>query len=154
MAAEFDHQPLPRLILHGVERHFEAVARGIKLVGGQVGVSQNVAVNGHGLRQPIGDGGTGKAQVLDADRFAALQAEVVEGGGQLAAVQGAGAAENQVAEDGGGAVATFRIVHAAGGDQERERGRTDVAHRLDDQRQAVVERMNRGRRGHGAGTRV
>ena len=86
-AAELDHQSLSWLVLHGTQGHLESLADGIELVGREVRFPQDVPIDGQCLGQPIGNGGTGKAQVLDADRFAALQTEIVERGGQLAAVQ-------------------------------------------------------------------
>src|SRR5262249_49563263 len=90
-----------------------------------------------------------EAEVEDPDRLAAVQAEVVQGQGQLAAVALAGAARDQVGQHAGQAEQPRRVVAAPAGDEEVHRRRADVRHALAQERQAVGEGVLVELLGHG-----
>ena len=78
---------------------------------------------------------------MRADAFVAIEAQVVEGQGQLPAVAFAGPARDQVGEDRSDAQVFRRVVDAAGRHQEVQRRRAHVLHALGQQGQAIGERM-------------
>ena len=71
----------------------------VEFLFGQVRPAQDVGVDFQGGRQVAGQRRAPEAHVHDADAFAAVQAEVVQGQGQFPAVAVAGAAGDQVGED-------------------------------------------------------
>src|SRR5690606_34743968 len=69
----------------------------------------------------------------------ALDAEVDQVVRELAAVALARAADDEIAQDRRLAVAPRRVVDASGGNHDRESGGLHAGHRLEHERQAVVE---------------
>jgi len=79
--------------------------------------------------------------MVDADAAGTLQAEAVEVIGELPAVARAGAAQDQVRQDGGRAEAVDRVGRGAGLQQQRHRRRLHAGHLLAQQGQPVREGM-------------
>ena len=134
---EFLHHLLAGFVFEAAEGLFDADAGGLELVFGEVGPLKHVGVEGEGFGQFLGEGGSGEGDVDGGGAFAAGEAEVIEGGGEFAAVEGPGAAEHPVGEDGGGSAGGGCVEGTAGGDEERERGRADIRHRFDEQGESV-----------------
>ena len=108
---------------------------------GQVRPAEDVGVNLQSGREIPRHGRAPKARVHQADALAAIEAEIVQGQRQLAAIALAGAAGDEVGEDGGEAKLIGRIVDAAGRHQEIEGRRADVFHALGQQGQSIGEGM-------------
>ena len=100
-----------------------------------------MGVDFEGLTDFVREGCPGEGDVGVGDPFMSLDAEVVEGAGELLAVVLPCTAGNQIGEDAGGAAFVGGIVNAAAGDHDRECGRLDVGHRLGHQCQPVWKTM-------------
>ena len=137
--AQLDQDFRPRLVFQAADVLQGQRTDGVQLVFRQVRPQQNVGVDFEGGGQVAGDGGAPETHVDAADALAAVQAEVVDGQRQLAAVAFAGPARDEVAEDGAGAETVGPIVDVTGRDQEVEGRRTHVRHGFGQQRQAVGE---------------
>lgn len=108
---------------------------------GHFGPADDVGVRGEAFHDLGGDGGTTKAGVVHADAGGALQTQAVEIVGELFVVAVACAAEDEVGEDGGSAVAIDGVGGGAGGDQEGHRGRLHAGHFFGQEGEAVLKRM-------------
>src|SRR5262249_6791849 len=88
-------------------------------------------------QQVAGQRGAPETHVNAADALVAVEAEIVEGEAQLAAVTLSGAPCNQVGQHRSDAEISRRILRATGRDEEVECGRTHVLHPLGQERQSV-----------------
>ena len=139
--AQFDEDLGARLVFQAADVLQGERAHRLHFVVGQVRPAQNVGVEFKGGGQVAGDGGAPETHVDAADALAAVEAEVVHRQGEFAAVAVAGAARDEVGEDGAGAETVGPVVDAAGRDKEVEGRRTHVRHGFGQQRQAVGEGM-------------
>src|SRR5262249_46603506 len=114
---------------------------GVHVLFGQVRPAQDVGVDAQGGGEVAAQRRPPEADVQGADTLMPVEAEVVEGEGQLPAVTVAGAARDEVGQHGGNAQVPRRVVHTAGRHQEVQRRRAHVVHALRQQGHAVGQRV-------------
>src|SRR5262249_6890889 len=106
---QLDEQLLARIVVEAGQRLEREIARGSKAVFGQMRTADDVGIDGQSREYLLRKSGATEPRVMDPDAAGALQAQAVQVIGELPAVARAGAAENQIGQNGGGAEAVDRV---------------------------------------------
>ena len=139
--SQFNNHFLTGLVFHRLQHLLDARKRGAELVFGQCRLSDDIAVNLHCDGEVPRQCGSRKGEVRAAYAFMTLHAEVIESGRELLGIPLAGATGDEVTQHGRRSVLTGRIVNAARGNHQREGRRLNKGHLLDDEGEAIRERV-------------
>lgn len=96
--AQLDHNARARFVFEPLEiLQSQSLAR-FQFLGGQMRTAKNIGVEFQGSGQVARQGGSPEASMHQADAFAAIQAEIIQGKGEFSAVQRAGTASDHIGE--------------------------------------------------------
>ena len=149
--AELDHHEAARVVVDAVEFLQGELLRRLEAVVIERRATHQIRKEGHRVEQSPSGGGGGVAGVIDADGAIALNAEAIEGVGELPAGSAARAAHRHLLQHDADADGIGRVRGDAGGQQQRHRRRADAVDALDEQGQAVGEGVNDRGVGQGRG---